>query len=507
MKKTGKKLVRVLSILLCAALVLCALPMSALAQEGDTAALSYYYGYNINMQDYTRCAYPIYSYLTPTADGGMMRFQADAPEEAYLVEYYDSAYNVSKTLEVPQELNRFGGFYASDSNYYILTGQTNFEESPEVECFRITKYDLNWNRLSSAGLYDCNTTIPFDAASARFAMDGKYLLVRTGHEMYTSDDGLNHQANVTIELDTETMTITDSATQVAFSRFGYASHSFNQFIQFEENGQFAAVDHGDAYPRSIVLLHYEEDASSGRYYAVETDLLTFPGEIGDNYTGASVGGFEISDTSYLVAYNTVAQDENYFSNFTRNIEVAVMDKVTGEVTNKQITFTDEEAGYNCTPHLVKVADDKFMLLWSFYEAVEGAYGYVDYWLDGVYYAMLDDDGDIIGEIGKIDDAALSDCVPVVSGDKLVWYVWLNSITYFFEIDLVDISKHNTVVIASLPGDLSNSGVVDVADIMYIKELIMTGAWGAEELALGDLSGNGSLDVADIMQIKNIIMKF
>lgn len=59
--------------------------------------------------------------------------------------------------------------------------------------------------------------------------------------------------------------------------------------------------------------------------------------------------------------------------------------------------------------------------------------------------------------------------------------------------------------SGLPGDVNLSGVVDVADIMKIKDLIMTENWDELQLQFGDLSANGALDVADIMQIKNIIM--
>ena len=66
------------------------------------------------------------------------------------------------------------------------------EESADVEVYRITKYDKDWNRISSAGLYDCNTTVPFDAGSARMDSAGDYLFIRTCHEMYQSSDGRNH---------------------------------------------------------------------------------------------------------------------------------------------------------------------------------------------------------------------------------------------------------------------------------------------------------------------------
>ena len=125
---------------------------------------------------------------------------------------------------------------------FLITGQTNKEQSADVEVVRITKYDKDWNRISSTGLYDCNTTVPFDAGSCRMDMLEKYLMIRTSHEMYASDDGYNHQANMTIQVDTDTMTITDSYYGVMNTGWGYASHSFNQFIKMEGNN-IIAVDH------------------------------------------------------------------------------------------------------------------------------------------------------------------------------------------------------------------------------------------------------------------------
>ena len=60
-----------------------------------------------------------------------------------------------------------------------------------------------------------------------------YLFVRTSHQMYLSSDGLRHQANVTIQFDENKLVITDSYTDVMNSKYGYVSHSFNQFIKTE----------------------------------------------------------------------------------------------------------------------------------------------------------------------------------------------------------------------------------------------------------------------------------
>lgn len=57
----------------------------------------------------------------------------------------------------------------------------------------------------------------------------------------------------------------------------------------------------------------------------------------------------------------------------------------------------------------------------------------------------------------------------------------------------------------LKGDVDFSGMVDVADILKAKNLIMRETWTAKELQAGDLNVSGSMDVGDIMGIKQIIM--
>ena len=288
--------------------VLCTVPavITNAAVQSETESASWqtctvYAGDNVEDQNYSVWSKPMYSYLTPCEDGRLMRVQGNTKAGGILVEYYDENYNLKETKIIKNELSIFGGFYATDSNYFLLTGQNNIDELADVEVYRITKYDKEWNRIDSAGLYDCNTTYPFDAGSARMDVCGDYLLIRTSHEMYTSSDGYNHQANVTIQLNMNTMEITDSFTKVADSSCGYVSHSFNQFIKIDEN-HIVAVDHGDAYPRAIALLKYPTDVSAGKftpsYYNPCTlkNVMTFPGNTGNNATGASSCTW-ISDTT------------------------------------------------------------------------------------------------------------------------------------------------------------------------------------------------------------------
>ena len=417
---------KILSLLLAACMLLAVLP----EMDVNAAGCAEYSGSNKNAQNYAgNWASTVKSYLTICEDGSLMRFQY-IDNTGYIAEYYDTSYQLLATKVIDIELPLFGAFYASEDNYFILTGQENKEESASVECYRITKYDRDWNRIKSAGLYDCNTTIPFRGGSARMTEDGNFLLIRTCHEMYTSEDGKNHQANVTIQVNMDTMEITEAYTLVMYVPYGYVSHSFNQFIK-TENGKIAAVDHGDAYPRSVVLTQADVQTGEFSNRSCETiDVIEIPGEIGNNYTGVTVGGFEISDTSYLIAGSMI--DLKQFetnSRSTKNIFIASVSKQTGEVTVNQIT--DDQEGRTATPQFVKLDNNRFVLFWGRE--------------DLVYYTEIDKDGRQNSEIYSM-EGSLSDCVPVVFNEKLVWYTWKDNNVDFYEIDLDNLSKTNKITV-------------------------------------------------------------
>lgn len=372
--------------------------------------------YSENSQDYDMFANPIENYLVPTEKGWM---RVVGGRETH-VEYYTDDFKLTSKKTVAKELPIFGGFYQKGANYYLLTGRDNPEESRKREVFRVTKYDKNWKRLGAAKLSDVNTTIPFAEGSARFASCGDYLIIRTSHEMYQNKDGHNHQANITMELNCKTMQFTDSYSIVKNVSCGYVSHSFNQFIHVENN-HIIAVDHGDARPRSVVLCKYKTDCSKGEFtgqygFCNSYDLMSFAGQTGDNYTGASVGGFEVSSSSYLVAGSS--EPSSGFNWGTRNIFLCVMNKKTERVSTKWITNYSQGSESASTPHLVAVGSDRFILLWT-RDAT-------------VYYVVLDGTGTAVGKIYKM-QGALSDCVPVVKNGEMIWYTNIGEEITFYRV--------------------------------------------------------------------------
>ena len=331
-----------------------------------------YEGSNVGAQNYSRWTNPMKSYLVAEDDGSLMRVQYGSKIGGLLVEYYDKNYNLTDTKLVDEELPVFGGFYATKDNYYIITGQINKDEDNDLEVYRITKYDKKWNKIKSTGLKNCNTTYPFDAGSCRMDVSGKYMIIRTCHEMYNG-----HQANVTIQIDIDQMEITDSYTSVANNNYGYVSHSFNQFVKTED-GHIIALDHGDAYPRDFIILKYQTDS-----------------------------------------YNT------------RNVFVAAVDKSTSDVKINYLTNYDEGEETTTTPQMVKISGTRFMVLWT-----KG---------DQVYTAIVDNNGQKVGEIQHF-TGSLSDCQPVISNGKVVWYTWKNGDINFYDVNTTDLTDHNVTEI-------------------------------------------------------------
>ena len=394
-----------------------------------------YSGSNVNAQDYVQWSDTVKSYLTVCDNGNYMRVQSGAIEGKLLVEYYSSDFEPLSTKLIDNELPVFGAFYDSGNNYYVLSGQENPKQNDSLEVFRITKYDKNWNKIKSCGLYGANTTVPFDAGSARMTHSGDHLLVRTCHEMYKSSDGNNHQSNVTIEVDMPSMTITDSYTGIMNVDYGYVSHSFNQFIKTDGN-HIVALDHGDAHPRSAVLVKYNSDFTTGKFFpsyfeqVSNIDVVTYPEYTSGhyNYTGAAIGGFDVSSSSYIVAQSTVDLDYINTSK-TRNVYVSAVSKDLSTNKLNKITSYAEGTDSASAPQLVKINDNSFLLLWVRDTKVS--------------CVKLNADGTVNGSIHTF-EGSLSDCQPVIKNGRAVWYVYDKNNVTFNSLNLSNLDDIKTV---------------------------------------------------------------
>ena len=426
---------RMLSIVLSGAMAVSTAVSAGSFSAFAVAQCVAYSGSNVNAQDYVQWSNTVKSYLTVCDNGNYMRVQSGAIEGKLLVEYYSSDFEPLNTKLIDNELPVFGAFYDSGDNYYVLRGQENPKQNDSLEVFRITKYDKNWNKIKSCGLYGANTTVPFDAGSARMTHSGDHLLVRTCHEMYKSSDGNNHQSNVTIEVDMPSMTITDSYTGIMNVDYGYVSHSFNQFIK-TDGTHIVALDHGDAHPRSAVLVKYNSDFTTGKFFpsyfeqVSNIDVVTYPEYTSGhyNYTGAAIGGFDVSSSSYIVAQSTVDLDYINTSK-TRNVYVSAVSKDLSTNKLNKITSYAEGTDSASAPQLVKINDNSFLLLWARDTKVS--------------CVKLNADGTVNGSIHTF-EGSLSDCQPVIKNGRAVWYVYDKNNVTFNSLNLSNLDDIKTV---------------------------------------------------------------
>ena len=425
---------RILSLLLVLVLV-CGLVPAAQAAGGAVSSNLDGHWY-INAQ---RWAAPTSSHLA-YENGEYVR--AECLGEELVVEYYDQDFQFRSGKTIELELPIFGGLRMDTDYNFVVVGQKNTEEDDSKEVFRIIRYTKDWQKVDHASIYGANTTVPFGSGSLRFDRSGDILYIRTCHKMYASSDGLNHQANVMIALRISDMTVTDQFTDVLNYGYGYVSHSFNQFVRVDGD-TLLAVDHGDAHPRSVALFKYGKKAGSETFFGSTRMVNALPivkstGHYND--TGVSLGGFEFSSTDYLIAGSAYDMSEEAdLMDAHRNIFVTATpkDDFTDEGTVVHwITDYAESDGVSVSPpHFIKMDADRFMLIWT-----EN---------DDLKYCFVDGQGRLIGEICN-GGGWLSDCVPIIVDERILWYVTNQSEPIFLQLDLGDPHEHHYCSLVTHP---------------------------------------------------------
>ncbi len=366
---------------------------------------------NVHHQDYYGSADPVQSYLIRNKNGTFTRVEYTMSRYSLIVETYGSDLKTLKSQKfVKLPPSEFGGFYAGKKYNFVVVGFSNYSCDDSKEVFRIIKYSKDFKKLGSDSIYGGNTSEPFEGGSLRMAEYGDHIYVKTCHTMYPSSrDGLRHQANLYFCYDQSSDRITDSQYKVSNISKGYVSHSFNQFITLDDGGHIVGADQGDAYPRALVLTRFDGSANGTFPGAGGALIQEFPGEIGNNYTGAKVGGLECSDSSYLVAYAYQKDVTSPYNIYLASVSAGNL----GDVSKTKITSYKSQASKEASaPVLVKLSDNRFLLMWE----IKTDYN----WSGKVGYILIDGHGNRIGK-AKTFNGALSDCKPNVKGKYVTWY--------------------------------------------------------------------------------------
>lgn len=412
--------VRKLSALLCAlVLAFSLLPVTSAA--AGTPEISR----NIGRNNYTVYGSIVASYLYANDKGGLTRVENEG--HGVVVEEYSSDFTLLNSRILPSSnLSQFtlwGGFFAGETYNFLILGKQNPNEDDNVEVIRVIKFSKDWEELGHASLYGANTVYPFYIGSLRCDENNGCLYIRTCHRMYATWDGVNHQANMTILIQEDNMEVLASYDKILNSDYGYVSHSFNQFILIDCDGKVVALDHGDAYPRGAQLLCYDPVSDVS-----QTALITaFPGEEGENETGASLGGLEETSSGYVTAYCSNGTGAGYEN---RTVYFSYTPKSNFSAgSTRTVTLSSPAAS---TPVLAPTGLDGGWILWN---GMKDAFTPNDI----LYYARYSSDG----SVGPVQTATapLSDCKPIYYNGKVLWYAADHSAPIFYTLDASGVTAH------------------------------------------------------------------
>lgn len=471
-----------LTAMLCALALLLTLSPAVLAAESpaesDNSLLS---GYGFTSKNW---ADPTTSYLFENPQGNLTRVEYIAIQhwrtngneintewtKSIVVEDYTPDFQLISSRTIPIELDIWGGFFAGEKYNFFIFGQNNPNESDSVEVIRVVKYSKDWQRLEQASLYGADTYQPISASGVHCAEYGDVLYVRTGHEMYKSSDGLNHQSNMTFAVQESTMTIPP------YESVGYVSHSFQQLILIDSENNIIAADHGDAYPRAFRLYKYAAKAGSLSLKSSDNgarsayvDFQTFPGTTGKNSTSGMLLGLEEVTDGYVLTYI-----------YKNNVYLAYVAKrdLTGnhgdDGTVKLTKLTDYTEGTITKAHaygatMVSTGLSGGYVLWTEVPQYTGEGSSVP---KRVFYASYSADGSI-GQVHEFTEGRLSDCQPIIYQGKIVWYQTEQSIPTFYTLDASGTAavKANSAAAATTPTAAAADGFVDVSDSAYYHDAV------------------------------------
>jgi len=185
---------------------------------------------------------------------------------------------------------------------------------------------------------------PGGAGSARIAYNekGRTIAFYLSHNMLCGD-GVRHQGGFVGFLD-------ENGKRKSGGSGWFYSHNFDQRL-IAANGEFAALAHGDAYPRALGFSRWP--GSGGKAIANKT-YHNIPGETGANTTNCQTGGLvALPNRRYAVVFASSNEREAH------DVCVKVLDE-SGKTTREQWLTEGESGSASAYPRIARDGDHIFV---------------------------------------------------------------------------------------------------------------------------------------------------
>lgn len=407
--------------------------------ESEKSPEGVFVSMNMSQNSYIIFGQPIKSYLYEE-NGFFYRVEKLYMINDIHIEKYDTDWNLVDSLVISFDSSfKWGGFFAGEKYNFFVLGQTNYEEDDDKMVFRFFRYDKEWNETGHADIYGCDTSAPFEGGTLRMAEREGILYALTCHTAYADLAGLRHQSSILLMVDESSL----ETSYIGFyddDNIGLASHSFNQFIFVDSEGNLISLNQGDGNPRGIVVSVQKFDKNNRIMQGIHYSLQPFAParDAADmfwlNKTGAMIGGITETEMGYVTAYtydgvggqldpgNYVNSD--VYISFLSKTEQAAPSRVSGTI----IRYADDGTCGPKNPQVVPLDADGGYIFWEEYEnadqyTTEYVVNYLRYYADGSVSGVRSFDG------------RLSECNPFLHNGKIYWYVTMGSVPMIYAFDI------------------------------------------------------------------------
>jgi len=359
------------------------------------------------------------------------------PEETYYtidfsgtvnIEKYDSDFKYISSSKIKPELPIFGGFLEGEEYNYIAFGQANEKHSDSLPIIKIVAYDKEFKKVKDITINDCKTSIPFDACNVSMTENDDYLILHTARSQY-EENGMRPQTQLTVIIDKESWSVVNSLDKF---QPNHTSHALMGFVR-TDGGKIVTANYSDATPvRGAFLQKLDFD---GKLLTTKT-IFKAGGPDTANCTGAMLGGFEISNNSYIFALSSI--DHTLPTDYSdtgidgidkeeRDIYIVTTDKNGDNLTAECLTYYSGLDKSGSVPYLVPLENGNFMVLWQKFKGRENQ-------SNTFCYALLDRRGKLIGEVKQAEGHLSDSCQPIEVDGMVTWYVNTSSGRTFYMVD-------------------------------------------------------------------------
>ncbi len=377
--------------------------------------------------------------LVPTSNGYMRVVVEDTD---VTVEYYDRRFTILSQKKIPVELDFAEKFYAGKDYYFIAFGHIDNDIDADAEVVRIVKYDRNWNRLGAASFTagpgrDMNRSFkPFSNSNTDMVeLDGTLYVV--------AGEADSHQGLVRYNIDIATMTgqILSDGFQHSFSHYMVAPDKDNMFLAEDSD-----------YLGGIILWHLKDPDSSStfdQYYRKSILRNDYGRSRGQRSYNPNLYDIDLSSDNVLIAgaspdQDRLLNDPDYQPGFNVYLISTPRNADHPEPVLHWITTDGTDSEY-IDIRLVKINDDRFMVLWQPWGTSEDNsviyYDHEHIQYCKFYYCFVDGSGNMTSAVKTVENASLSSCDPIVDGNRVVFCSSDETSVGFF---ILDINRGNVI---------------------------------------------------------------